>query len=683
MNIAAILTVHNRREKTLCCLRHLFDALKAYNGQKGTTSTIALSVFVTDDGCTDGTANAIREKFPSEGIHVIQGDGNLFWAGGMRLAWQTAIDSGTPWDYFLLLNDDTFVHTNLFPTLLQASDYGQSLRGKRGIVSGIVCETGNESHIIYGGFNFANKTRGRNVTVMPIGKPQEVDLVSGNIMMVHSTVVDTIGIFHKGFRHDLADHDYNLSASRKGLPVVVTASVCGDCEYDHDTNEEQIQRLMSMSLAERKAYLSSPTRSDRDYLLLIRRQLPLRYPMTLLLRKLRLYMPALYYRISKFRGVYNKTKQPNDQNKRVLFVGFKHQQQSSILIGGGIANQRMIHTLQKLFGTDNVEQTYILDEEKGRPLWSYGLAVALFPFNYHNGITPQKVKRIVGLAQSYDYVFLSSSVLGILAKKLRESGYKGIVITHYHNVESIYYDAQMPRWLPGRQVVVNCAARNDEYGCRYSDFVVTLSQRDANYLNKHYHRQADAIIGIAMDDQFQPVDTSVLTNHRPHCLFLGAYSVPNNEGVLFFVQQVMPHVDVEFTVIGRGMSRLKKENECMSEIEVVSDAPDLRPFIEAADFMILPVFAGSGIKVKTCESLMYGKNILGSDESFEGYDLDASKVGGRCNTAEEYIERLNYFISNPVPRFNAYSRSIYLKNHTEESQNAVIKSLFLNYSSLK
>ena len=98
MNIAAILTVHNRREKTLCCLRYLFDALKAYNGQKGTTSTIALSVFVTDDGCTDGTANAIREKFPSEGIHVIQGDGNLFWAGGMRLAWQTAIDSGTPWD---------------------------------------------------------------------------------------------------------------------------------------------------------------------------------------------------------------------------------------------------------------------------------------------------------------------------------------------------------------------------------------------------------------------------------------------------------------------------------------------------------------------------------------------------------------------------------------------------------
>lgn len=304
MKIAAILTVHNRREKTLRCLRHLFDALRACQGRDDAAGGVELTAFVTDDGCTDGTADAIGREFPADSVHVIQGDGSLFWAGGMRQAWQTAIDSGTPWEYFLLLNDDTFVHDNLFPTLLQASDYGLRLKGSRGIVAGIVCETGNEDHIIYGGFNFANKTRGRNVTVMPSGQPQEVDLVSGNIMMVHRTVVETIGIFHQGFRHDLADHDYNLSASRRGLPVVVTASVCGDCEYDHDTNEEQIQRLMAMTLAERKAYLSAPTRSDHDYLLLVRRQLPLRYPMTLVLRKLRLYLPTLYYRITKFRGVY-------------------------------------------------------------------------------------------------------------------------------------------------------------------------------------------------------------------------------------------------------------------------------------------------------------------------------------------------------------------------------------------
>ena len=28
------------------------------------------------------------------------------------------------------------------------------------------------------------------------------------------------------------------------------------------------------------------------------------------------------------------------------------------------------------------------------------------------------------------------------------------------------------------------------------------------------------------------------------------------------------------------------------------------------------------MKVKTCEALMYGKNILGTTETFEGYELD-------------------------------------------------------------
>ena len=47
------------------------------------------------------------------------------------------------------------------------------------------------------------------------------------------------------------------------------------------------------------------------------------------------------------------------------------------------------------------------------------------------------------------------------------------------------------------------------------------------------------------------------------------------------------------------------------------------------------VETGSGMKVKTCEALMYGKNILGTDEAFEGYELDTARVGGRCNNAED------------------------------------------------
>ena len=95
--IAAILTVHNRKQKTLSCLQHLFSAIDSYNQQH--EERIAVTVFLTDDGCSDGTAAAVRQALSERDIRILQGDGSLFWAGGMRCAWQAAIDSGTPWDY--------------------------------------------------------------------------------------------------------------------------------------------------------------------------------------------------------------------------------------------------------------------------------------------------------------------------------------------------------------------------------------------------------------------------------------------------------------------------------------------------------------------------------------------------------------------------------------------------------
>ena len=123
--------------------------------------------------------------------------------------------------------------------------------------------------------------------------------------------------------------------------------------------------------------------------------------------------------------------------KKVLYIGFKRQ--DGILIGGGLANKRCINTLKRRFGEQNVYEYYLLDEAKGRSLWSYLCAVFLFLFNYHNGLTPNKVSQIKALSKNYDYVFLTTSVIGIIAKKLKESGYQGKIITHYHNYTVSYH----------------------------------------------------------------------------------------------------------------------------------------------------------------------------------------------------------------------------------------------------
>ena len=61
---------------------------------------------MTDDGCTDGTIEAVRDKFHD--VRIVKGDGSLFWNRGMLKAWEAA-STEKSYDYYIWLNDDTII----------------------------------------------------------------------------------------------------------------------------------------------------------------------------------------------------------------------------------------------------------------------------------------------------------------------------------------------------------------------------------------------------------------------------------------------------------------------------------------------------------------------------------------------------------------------------------------------
>ena len=113
MRLAVLMTCHNRVATTLECLKRLIPQLG--NADK---------VFLVDDGSTDGTGAKVRSEFPM--IRVIDADGTLYWAKGMRKAWETAAEEHSDWDAYLWLNDDTMLSGDAIATMLSAND-GKSL----------------------------------------------------------------------------------------------------------------------------------------------------------------------------------------------------------------------------------------------------------------------------------------------------------------------------------------------------------------------------------------------------------------------------------------------------------------------------------------------------------------------------------------------------------------------------
>ena len=210
MKLAVLLTVHNRKDKTVKSLSCLFSC-HVPNG-------VSYDVFMTDDGSVDGTAEAVTEQFPE--VRIIQGDGNLFWNRGMIAAWEEAERCGK-YDGYLWLNDDTFVFENMLVSMMACS-----MRHPEAIIVAPTCSKAT-GMITYGG-----TINDRHYP--PEGKDLKVKTLNGNIVFVPISVRERIGILDKRFSHSLGDTEYGLRAGRKGVEVWQSDEYLGTCEkHDH------------------------------------------------------------------------------------------------------------------------------------------------------------------------------------------------------------------------------------------------------------------------------------------------------------------------------------------------------------------------------------------------------------------------------------------------------------------
>jgi len=65
-----------------------------------------LHLILVDDGCTDGTGDMVRRELPDS--TVLRGNGDLWWAGGLQMAYDWICDNHLPdEDPVLICNDDT------------------------------------------------------------------------------------------------------------------------------------------------------------------------------------------------------------------------------------------------------------------------------------------------------------------------------------------------------------------------------------------------------------------------------------------------------------------------------------------------------------------------------------------------------------------------------------------------
>ncbi len=202
------------------------------------------------------------------------------------------------------------------------------------------------------------------------------------------------------------------------------------------------------------------------------------------------------------------------------------------------------------------------------------------------------------------------------------------------------------------------------------DGIISVSIEDKDFFKQSGYNKPIHIGYTGFDVTKLPAITNV-----ENCIYhIGAMDwMPNIEGLRWFMKEVWPLVhsqkpDYILHLAGKNMGEefyqyqnlnVKNHGQVFNAMEFVADKSTL----------IVPLFSGSGMRVKTVEAMAMGKCIIGTEMAAQGLPSDVKKYLIIVNSAQEFAEKIIYYAHNP-DEANALGQQakLYAMKHFEVKQ---------------
>jgi len=155
------------------------------------------------------------------------------------------------------------------------------------------------------------------------------------------------------------------------------------------------------------------------------------------------------------------------------------------------------------------------------------------------------------------------------------------------------------------------------------------------------------VIPIAIDcHELRPVQRP---RDTANILTLGTlHYPPNADGIRWFVREVFPLVgqqtpQAHLTIIGKNPPAdfLELAEKDPQRYTVTGYVPDLNPYLEQSAVMVVPVRAGSGMRVRILEAFARGMPVVTTSVGLEGIDAQPGRDVLVADTPAEFAEAVN------------------------------------------
>ncbi len=363
------------------------------------------------------------------------------------------------------------------------------------------------------------------------------------------------------------------------------------------------------------------------------------------------------------------------EDKRILFVGKKYLFKPSG--GREMLSALNYHVLKRIY--DN--NFYNFELASHHPTEARGRGLQKIFYGEIDGVSQEVIQSLIEIIDRHkiNQLFVDGSNLGLIAQTIKLRFPSIRIYTFFHNVEAkFFFDSFLQNKSFRSLAILAANFFAERKAVLYSDHIICLTEVDSVMLKKIYGKKANSISAIALHDEL-PKELLFKPNsyQERYVLFVGGLFYANEFGVRWFVENVSSKINLKTYIVGRGFESLREELEANKNVKVLGGVDDLSDYYFHAEYVIAPIFDGSGMKTKVAEAFMFGKRILATDAALVGYNELLENAHDACNTKEEFINTLNYSTNQAEHKFDQNLRDIYQKNFSSEAAQLRFEKILL------
>jgi len=182
------------------------------------------------------------------------------------------------------------------------------------------------------------------------------------------------------------------------------------------------------------------------------------------------------------------------------------------------------------------------------------------------------------------------------------------------------------------------------------DLLVPITERDGAILDELGNTKSRFVSQTGID--LSALVPTAKNLEYPSLFHIGSLEwVPNQEGLRWFIDECWPEIHknnpkLNFYIAGRNAPGWLVRKFIRANIIFLGEIPDAYEFINSKSIMVVPLFSGSGMRIKIIEGMALGKSIVSTRIGTEGISTTPGKNILLADNKDDFVAAIEKLLND-------------------------------------